>query len=156
MRREARVDRALEALHVEEHVDRDDDDEDGREEQEDERERRSLREPDRVLRVARDLAGTQPVEPLVDLLRAPNVLETVVVEPDLQAVEIDLCRRLPGVELVGDVLVDAVGGVPRLVEGDDADRDEERDHDGHEDRVDDEDGRPARHLQARQVADERD
>ena len=61
----------------------------------------------------------------------------------------------PGVELVGDVLVDPVGGVARLVERDDADRDEERDHDRGEDRVDDEDRRCARHLQAREVANER-
>ena len=61
----------------------------------------------------------------------------------------------PVVELVGDVLVDPVRGVARLVERDDADRDEERDHDRGEDRVDDEDRGRARHLQAREVANER-
>ena len=61
----------------------------------------------------------------------------------------------PAAELLGDVLVDPVGGVARLVERDGADRDEQRDHDRGEDRVDDEDGGRARHLQSREVADER-
>ena len=61
----------------------------------------------------------------------------------------------PVVELVGHVLVDPVRSVARLVERDDADRDEKCDHDRGEDRVDDEDRGCARHLQAREVADER-
>ena len=59
VRWEARVDRALQSLHVEEHVDRDDDDQDEREHQEHERERGSLGERDRILRVAGDLAGAR-------------------------------------------------------------------------------------------------
>ncbi len=105
--REAGVDRALEALHVEEHVDRDDDDQDQREHQQDERERGALGELDRVLRVPRDLARAQRVEPLVHLLTNLDLLEPVVVEPRLEAVEIDLRCRLPAtLDLVGDVLVD--------------------------------------------------
>ena len=45
--------------------------------------------------------------------------------------------------------------LPCLVERDDADSDEKRDHDRGEDRVDDEDRGRARHFQAREIADER-
>ena len=94
VRREARVDRALEPLHVEEHVDRDDDDQDQREHEEDERERGALRERDRVLGVAGDLAGAQRVEPVVHLLADLDLLEAVVVEPRLEAVDVQLRGRL--------------------------------------------------------------
>ena len=90
VRREARVDRALEPLHVEEHVDRDDDDQDHREHEEHEREGGSLRERDRVLRVAGDLAGAEPVEPVVHLLADLDLLEAVVVEPRLEPVDVEL------------------------------------------------------------------
>ena len=94
--REARVDRPLEAVHVEEHVDRDDDDEDEREEQEHDRDRGPLGELDRVLRVAGDLARAQRVDPLVHLLADLDPLEPVVVEPGLEPVDVDLGGRLPG------------------------------------------------------------
>ena len=64
-----------------------------------------------------------------------------------------VCRA--GVLLLGDVLVYPVGRVARLVDGDGADRDQERRHDGEEDHVDDEHRRRARHLQSCEVADER-
>ena len=79
--REAAVDRALEPRHVEEHVDRDHDDEHDREEEEDHRERRALRERDRVLHVARDVAGADRLGEVVELLLDPDSLEAVVVEP---------------------------------------------------------------------------
>ena len=54
-----------------------------------------------------------------------------------------------------DVRVDLVRGVAGLVEGDGADRDQERRDDGREDRVDDEHCRRAGNLEPRQVANER-
>ena len=65
-----------------------------REQQEDERERRALRERDRVLRVAGDLARAERVEPVVHLLADLDLLETVVVEPRLEAVDVQLGGRL--------------------------------------------------------------
>ena len=135
VRREARVDRALEPRHVEEHVDRDDDDEDQREEQEHERDRRALRELDPVLDVARDVARTQRVDPVVDLLAHLDPLEPVVVEPRLEAVDVALGVGLARRVLARHVVVDPLAGVPRLVEGDDADRDQERRHRRREERV---------------------
>ncbi len=71
-----------------------------REHEEHERERRSLGERDRVLRVAGDLAGAEPVQPLVDLLADLDLLEAVVVEPRLEPVDVELrggltARRRP-------------------------------------------------------------
>jgi hypothetical protein len=79
----------------------------------------------------------------------------VVVEPRLQAVDVQLGSGLVAGDVLGDVLVDAIRGVARLLERDRSDRDEERRDDGEEDREHDEDGRRARHLESREVADER-
>ena len=71
----------------------------------------------------------------------PDLLEAVVVEPRLETVDVELGGRLSASRLLGDVLVDPVCRLARLVDGDGADRDEESRDDGEEDRVDDEDGR---------------
>jgi len=47
-----------------------------------------LRELDPLLRVARDLAGAEPVDPLGDLLPNLDPLEPVVVEPALETVDV--------------------------------------------------------------------
>ena len=93
--REPAVDRALEPRHVEEHVDRDHDHEHDREEQEDHRERGALRERDRVLHVAGDVARADRLGEVVELLLDPDPLEAVVVEPCLEPVDVDLDPRLP-------------------------------------------------------------
>ena len=134
VRREARVDRALEPLHVEEHVDRDDDDQDHREQEQHDRERRALRERDRVLRIAGDLAGAEPVDPVVHLLA------------DLDPARARGRRATPGGGRCrarrrsarrrrSSVTYSSTrsAALARLVEGDGADRDEERHDDGEED-----------------------
>ena len=85
---EAAVDEPLEALHVEQHVDRDDDDQDDVEQRHDDRERRSLGERDRILRVLRDLAGAEVVGPVGRLLLDPDALQAVGVEPVLEPVDV--------------------------------------------------------------------
>ena len=67
-----------------------------REEQDHDRERRALRERDRVLRVPRDLPRAERVDPVVDLLADLDLLEPVVVEPRLEAVDVHLGGGLPG------------------------------------------------------------
>ena len=80
----------------------------------------------------------------------------MVVQPCLERVDVDLGRSLASRRLlVGDVFVDPPGSVSRLIEGHGADGDQERDDGSGEDRVDDQDREGARHLEAREVADER-
>lgn len=80
----------------------------------------------------------------------------MVVEPVLERLEIGLGRSHPrDASLLRDVRVDPLGGVSRLVEGDDPDRHEERSHGRHEHRVDDAEREAAREPDAREVADER-
>ena len=147
---EARVDRAFEPGHVQEHVDGDDDDQDRREEQQQHRDRGALGELDSVLHVSGDLAGPERVDPLVDLLANLNALEAVIVEPDLEPVDVQLRRCLTGRRVdVGDVRVHALCRISGLVECDDADRDQERDDDRGEDRVDDDHRERARDLEPR-------
>ena len=102
------------------------------------RERRALGERDRVLRVAGDLARAQPVQPVVDLLAHLDLLEPVVVEPRLQAVDVQLGRGLALPVLLGDVLVDAICGAcapartataPIAMRSADDDGEEDREHD---------------------------
>ena len=156
VRREARVDRALQPRHVQEHVDRDDDDQDRREEQQHDRDRRALGELDPFLHVAGDVPGAERVDPLVHLLAHLNALEPVVVEPCLQPVDVPLRLGLAGRRvLVRDVLVDPLRRVSRLVECDGADGDQQRGDRGGEDRVDDRHRERARDLEPRQVPHER-
>ncbi len=98
-----------------------------REEQEDDRERRALGERDRVLGVARDLAGAQRVEPVVDLLADPDLLEPVVVEPQLQAVDVLLGGGLPR-RPCSSVTYSSIrsAALRAWSNGDGADRDQER------------------------------
>ena len=125
VRREARVDRAFQPWHVQEHVDRDDDDQDRREEQQHDRDRRALGELDPFLRVAGDVPGAERVDPFVHLLAHLNALEPVVVEPRLEPVDVPLRLGLAGSGvLVRDVIVDPLRCVARLVERDGADGDQ--------------------------------
>ena len=84
-----------------------------------------------------------------------DLLEAVVVEPRLEPVDVELRSGLTARRLLGDVLVDPIGGLARLVDSNGADRDEESHGDGEEDRVDENDGRPPGHFQPGEVADER-
>ena len=156
MRREAAVDRRLEPRHVEEHVDRDHHDEHDREEQEDDRERGVLRERDRVLGVPGDVAGADRVGEVVELLLDLDPFQTVVVEPALEPVDVDLRAGLTGGwAVLGEIDVDPVRGGARLGEDDGAERDEKGDERRGEDDRDDRHREPAREAQAREVADER-
>src|SRR5918996_643193 len=67
--------RALEARHVEEHVDRDDDDEDHREQEQHDREGRPSRDRDGVLHVSRDVASAEGIDPVIHLLADLDSLE---------------------------------------------------------------------------------
>ena len=155
MGREARVDRALEPRHVEEHVDGDDDDQDQREEEQHRREGGALGELDRLLCVSRDLARTKPVDPFVHLLADLDAVEPVVVEPRLEAVDVVFRSRLTAVELLRDVVVDPFRSIAGLVERDDSDGDEHRGDDGRKDQIDEHHRQRPRELQPRQVPNER-
>ena len=153
--RKAAVDEPLEPLHVEQHVDRDHDDEDDVEERHDDRRRGSLGERDGVLRVGRDLARAEVVDPVRRLLLDLDALEAVRVEPVLEPVDVLLGPRLPAGVRDGHVLVDAVGRGAGLVDDDAPEGERDEGDGGGEEEEDEEDGDPTRQPHPLEVAHER-
>ena len=83
-------------------------------------------------------------------------LEPVFVQPGLEAVDVDLGGGLAvRGNLDGDVVVDALGSVSRLIERQCSNSDQKRGDGRREDRVDDQHGQCAGHLEPREVAYER-
>ena len=82
------------ALHVEEHVDRDDDDEEDVEEERDDRDPGALGPVQRAGRVLLDVLQADLVEELVPLLLDVDAAQVMPVEPGLEAGEILLGSRV--------------------------------------------------------------
>ena len=79
----------------------------------------------------------------------------MAVEPTLQALDVLLGAGEPVARLLGEIRVGLVGGGTALIDDHASERDEDADHGGGEERVDDHHPEPPRKLDARQVADER-
>ena len=93
-RREAPVDRAGEAVHVEQDVDRDDDQQDEAEQELHRSDRRALDEVDHPRRVLLDVLRLDAVHEVVELLADLDPPQPVVVQKDLEAVDVALGVRL--------------------------------------------------------------
>ena len=115
-RRKAPVERRVQTVEVEQHVDRDDEHEHEAEEEREDAERRALGPVDRRPRRALDVEVPEERAALLLDLDPP---EAVVVEPDLEAVDVPLGGGVPGLSvLVRNVGVDPVRRVLGLLDDD--------------------------------------
>ena len=100
-RREAAIDRSGEPLHVEQHVDGDHEQEYQAEQQLHRPDRRALDEVDHPRRVFLDVLRADVVDGVVELLADLDSAQSVVVEPDLQAVDVALGMSLRRLSVLG-------------------------------------------------------